>query len=115
MLFPVMVRAQSNGTLDPGFGSGGIVTTDFAGAGDGATAIAVQTDGKLVVAGNSFNNSASNFNFVVARYNSNGTLDASFGTGGKATTDVGGRFARAYAVALQGDGRIVVAGGTVNP
>jgi uncharacterized delta-60 repeat protein len=99
--------------LDPSFGAGGIVTTDFAGGGDAAAGIAVQTDGKLVVAGNAFNNASSNFTFAVARYNSNGTLDASFGIGGKATTDVGGRFEFATAVAMQGDGKIVVAGNTV--
>jgi len=114
VLSPAMVKAQSDGTLDPSFGSGGIVTTDFAGAGDGAAAIAVQTDGKLVVAGNSFDSSFSTLNFAVARYNSDGTLDAGFGTGGKVKTDVGGRFEAARAVALQGDGKIVVAGGTVN-
>jgi len=115
LLAPTLIYGQTQGgTLDPTFGTGGKVTTDFAGAGDAAAAIAIQTDGKLVAAGNTFNNRASNFNFAVARYNSNGTLDASFGTGGKATFDVGGSFAFAYAVALQADGKIVVAGGTVN-
>src|SRR5262249_9806424 len=113
-LFPATIKAQSGGTLDPSFGTGGKVTTDFAGAGDAVAAIAVQTDGKLVAAGKSFNNSSSNFDFAVVRYNSNGTLDASFGTGGKATAEVGGRFAFATAAALQGDGKIVVAGSTVN-
>src|SRR6185369_1594957 len=84
---------------------------DFAGAGDGAVAIAVQPDGKLVAAGAATINGSSEF--AVARYNSNGTLDVNFGTGGKVTTDVGGRFESARAVALQGDGKIVVAGGTV--
>src|SRR5690349_1097145 len=81
LLAPTLIYAQTqSGTLDPSFGTGGIVTTDFAGAGDGAFAIAVQTDGKLVVAGVAFINDVSNF--ALARYNSNGTLDASFGTGG---------------------------------
>src|SRR5215471_6412623 len=84
VLSPAMVKAQSNGTLDPSFGTGGIVTTDFAGAGDGAFAIAVQPDGKLVAAGPAFVNGASNF--ALARYNSNGTLDAGFGAGGRAST-----------------------------
>jgi uncharacterized delta-60 repeat protein len=110
---PIHAQVPGSG-LDPSFGVGGKVITDFGGAGDAAAAIAIQTDGKLVAAGNSYNNVSSNFDFAVARYNSDGTLDASFGTGGRATAGVGGRFAFAYAVALQGDGKIVVAGGTVN-
>jgi uncharacterized delta-60 repeat protein len=107
-----MVKAQGNGPLDPSFGTSGIVATDFAGTGASAAALAVQPDGKLVLAGAAgFNSSPT---FALARYNTNGTLDASFGTGGKVTTDVGGRFESARAVAVQGDGKIVVAGGTVN-
>jgi len=102
---------SGSSVLDPTFGTGGKVTTDFAGAGDGAAAIAVQPDGKLVVAGVATING--NSAFALARYNSNGALDLSFGTGGKSTTDFGGRFERATSVALQGDGKIVVAGGSV--
>ena len=69
--------------LDPNFGAGGIVTTDFGGAGAGAAAIAVQTDGKRVLVGEAVVNNASEF--ALARYNSNGTLDASFGAGCKVT------------------------------
>src|SRR6185369_12178814 len=65
-----------SGGLDASFGPGGKVTTDFAGAGDGASAIAVQTDGKLVVAGVASINGSPEF--AVARYNSSGTLDVSF-------------------------------------
>jgi uncharacterized delta-60 repeat protein len=112
VLSPAMVKAQSNSTLDPTFGTGGIVATDFAGTGASAAAITVQADGKLVVAGGAGYTISPTF--ALTRYNSNGTLDASFGTGGKVTTDVGGRFESARAVALQGDGKIVVAGSTVN-
>src|SRR5215467_9925952 len=81
MLAPTLMYGQTqSGTLDPSVGTNGIVTTDFAGTGDAVATIAVQTDGKLVAAGNSYNNVSSNFDFAVARYNSNGTLDASFGT-----------------------------------
>jgi uncharacterized delta-60 repeat protein len=110
-LFPAIVQAQGAGALDQSFGTGGIVTTDFAGAGDGAFAIAVQTDGKLVAAGQAFINDASNF--ALARYNSNGTLDAGFGAGGRASTNFGGRFESPTSVALQADGKVVVAGGSV--
>jgi uncharacterized delta-60 repeat protein len=103
------IYGQSGGVLDPTFGTGGKVTTDFAGADDGAGAVAVQPDGKLVVAGTANINGISEF--AVARYNSNGSPDVSFGAGGKVTTDVGGSFEAVTAVTLQADGKIVVAGG----
>jgi len=87
------------------------VTTDFAGAGDGVGAIAVQPDGKLVAAGAATINWQADF--ALARYNSNGTLDTGFGTDGRVTTDFGGRYEVARSVALQWDGKIVVAGGSV--
>jgi uncharacterized delta-60 repeat protein len=96
------------GGLDPSFGTGGKVTTDF-GATDTATGVAVQTDGKIVVAG-SFD--AGSSDFAVARYNPDGTLDTTFGGGdGKATITFGGKDF-ATAVALQADGKIVVVGFT---
>src|SRR5262249_22559643 len=106
VLSPTLVKAQSSGALDPTFGTGGKVTTDFAGA------VAVQADGKLVVGGGAATSNG-NSAFALARYNSNGALDASFGTGGKVTTDFGGRFGGARSVALQPDGKIVAAGGLV--
>jgi uncharacterized delta-60 repeat protein len=91
-------------TLDGSFGRyGGFDTTDFGGAADGATSIVVQADGKILLGG--YSGGA----FALVRYNENGTLDASFGTGGKVTTAIGA-IARAYAVKLQNDGRIVLAG-----
>jgi uncharacterized delta-60 repeat protein len=110
-LAPTLIHAQTrSGTLDASFGTGGQVTTDFAGAGDGVGGIAVQPDGKLVAAGAATINWQADF--TLARYNSNGTLDTGFGTGGKVTTDFGGIYEGARSVALQGDGRIVVAGGS---
>jgi uncharacterized delta-60 repeat protein len=112
VLAPTLIYGQTqSGTLDASFGTGGKVTTDFAGSGDGAGAIAVQPDGKLVAAGGATINGQADF--ALARYNSNGTLDTSFGTGGRVTTDFGGRYEGASSVALQWDGKIVVAGGSV--
>ncbi|MFN6475925.1 DUF4347 domain-containing protein, partial [Nostoc sp. DedQUE07] len=71
-----VVRYNSNGSLDTNFDSDGKVTTDF-GNTDIAYSIALQDDGKILVAG------ASSSNFAVVRYNSNGSLDTSFGTAGK--------------------------------
>jgi uncharacterized delta-60 repeat protein len=108
LLAPTLVYGQTqSGTLDLSFGTGGKVTTDFAGSGDGAGAIAVQPDGKLVAAGGATINEQ--VDFALTRYNSDGTLDASFGTGGKVITDFGGRNDLATSVAVQPDGKIVVA------
>src|SRR5262245_7370612 len=100
-----------SGTLDARFGIGGKVTTDFAGAGYGVGAIAVQPDGRLVAAGAATINWQADF--ALARYNSNGGLDTSFGRNGRVTTDFGGIYEGARSVALQWDGRIVVAGSSV--
>ena len=72
------------GDLDPTFGTGGKVTTAVGtGTLDGAVGLVVQADGKLVAAGTSFNGFDNDFALV--RYNSDGTLDATFGTGGTVT------------------------------
>jgi uncharacterized delta-60 repeat protein len=96
------------GQLDPGFGRDGKVTTDFAGHA-GASAVVVQ-DGKLVAAGFAF--TGSSFDFALARYRQNGTLDPTFGTGGKVTTDFAGGEDRAEALVVQG-GKLVAAGSTI--
>ena len=67
----------------------------------------MQSDGKIVVAGKQ---QRRHHDFALARYNSNGCLDTSFDTDGKVTTDFGSNGDQAYAVALQSDGKIVVAG-----
>jgi uncharacterized delta-60 repeat protein len=110
-----LARYNADGSLDPGFGAGGKVITDFAGRDDFVFAIVPQPDGKIVVAGYTgfdvpppFGIS---FNFALARYNEDGSLDASFGTGGKVATDFNSDSDRASAVLLQADGRLV-AGGT---
>jgi uncharacterized delta-60 repeat protein len=105
-----IVRYKPDGTPDAGFGSSGIVTTDFFAHGDVANAVAVQPDGKIVVAGFAVDAAGINGDFALARYNANGTLDTSFGTNGLVTTDLGSQSDDARAVAIQPDGRIVVAG-----
>ncbi len=71
------------GALDPSFGSGGIVVTDFNGSiDDAAFAVAVQPDGKILAAGYVFSSAATNYEFALARYLPDGSLDPSFGTNG---------------------------------
>jgi uncharacterized delta-60 repeat protein len=90
----------------------GKVTTDFNGTTDIAYAVALQQEGKIVVVGTAYaNNDYSNEDFAVTRYNANGTLDASFGVNGRVTTNFANLAAVASAVAIQSDGKIVVAGG----
>jgi uncharacterized delta-60 repeat protein len=96
------------GTLDQTFDVDGRVTTDFGGR-DSAGGVVIQPDGKIVAAG--FGAGPGEFDFAVARYNTDGSLDASFGGGdGMVTTDFANRDDRGWAVALQADGKIVVAG-----
>ena len=99
-----------NCALDPTFGKGGIAGTDF-GRHDGANAAALQSDGKIVAAGWANNTvGGESIDFAVARFNPNGTLDSSFGNGGKVLTDFFGNPDYAQAVAIQADHKIVVAG-----
>ena len=74
------------GDLDPTFGTAGVVTTSFTPYNDYARAMAIQPDGKIVVAGYTAD---TNYDFAVARFNTNGSLDSSFGASGKVTTDFG--------------------------
>jgi uncharacterized delta-60 repeat protein len=104
-----VVRYLPDGTPNPNFGNGGIVTTPFSGMGAQANAVAVQPDGKIVVAGFALSN-AINFDFAVARYNPDGSLDDGFGAHGIATADVGGENDDATGLALQSDGKIVLGG-----
>jgi uncharacterized delta-60 repeat protein len=102
-------RYNLDGTPDLSFGGSGKVTTDLGTNLDVAKDVAVQPDGKLVVAG--YAGSA----FAVVRYNADGSLDTSFGGRsalGKVITQLGGKrgYDRGYSLALQPDGKIVVAG-----
>ncbi len=107
-------RFNSNGSLDSSFGIGGKVTTDFSGA-DSAFAIALQPDGKLVVTGVFSTNQGYDQDFALARYNSDGGLDTSFGSGGKLTTDFGANSDNARTAVVQPDGKIVAVGSSCTP
>jgi uncharacterized delta-60 repeat protein len=106
-----VVRYSPDGHPDPSFNSTGIETTDIAGRGDVANAVAVQPDGKIVAAGEG-ETAPGLFDFAVVRYNPDGTRDTSFDGDGIVTTDVGGANDDAVAVTIQPDGKIVAVGNT---
>ena len=108
---PRLVQAAA-GDLDPTFGNGGVVQTDFSGGDDYGFGVKVQSDGKTVVVGQS--GVYPLFHSALTRYNRNGTLDRTFGTGGKvvAALDSGGD--GSTAVTFQTDGKIVTAGSVIH-
>ena len=104
-----VVRYDSSGNLDTTFSGDGLLTTPIGAGIDQAYSVAIQDDGKLLVAGYSFNGTDNDF--AIVRYNSNGTLDTSFGGGdGIVTTAVGAGNDAGYSVTVQADGKILVAG-----
>ena len=105
-----VVRYLPDGTPNQNFGSGGIVTTPFFGKGAQANAVAVQSDGKIVVAGGAIAANGVDSDFAVARYNADGSLDDNFGAHGITTIDLGTENDDAKGLALQSDGKIVLGG-----
>jgi uncharacterized delta-60 repeat protein len=105
-----VVRYNYNGSLDTAFGNNGKVITDF--GNDSAKSIAIQSDGKIVVAGVNYNGSS--VNFALVRYNTNGSLDTTFDLDGKVTTNYNGSSCHANSLALQSDGKIVLVGDARN-
>jgi uncharacterized delta-60 repeat protein len=114
-----LARYNSDGTLDQSFGSAGLLATRFEPNDPNtlslAASVAIQSDGKIVVAGDSFVRNPSFPTFVtdsnvgVARFNAEGTIDETFGTGGVVISNFIS-FDRADALAIQPDGKIIVAG-----
>jgi uncharacterized delta-60 repeat protein len=104
-----LARYTPDGSLDSSFGTGGLVTTAFGGY-SGAYSVALQADGRIVAAGDA------GYIFALARYNSDGSLDSSFGSSGRVTAMVGGMYHYSYAwsVAVQPDGRILAGGTSYN-
>jgi uncharacterized delta-60 repeat protein len=107
-----LARYEPDGTLDSSFGSGGKVVTNFAGR-DYVRSIAIDSEDRIVGAGES--GRPGDFrHFALARYSEDGSLDGSFGTGGRVTTDFEDR-SRAEGVAIDSRGRIVGAGPASSP
>jgi uncharacterized delta-60 repeat protein len=106
-----LVRYNSDGSLDSSFSGDGMLTTDI-GSTDIANAVAVQADGKILLAGYSrkqYSNYSGDPNFALLRYNGDGSLDSSFTGDGVLITDIGA-YDEARSMALQPDGKIVLAG-----
>ena len=106
-----LARYKPDGTRDGTFSGDGRLTTRFrAASSDEAHAAIIQGDGSILVAGQSYPSSTATSNFALARYDSRGRLDPSFGGDGKVTTDFSGAEDAGVGVAMQADGKIVAAG-----
>jgi len=110
-----LLRYKSDGSLDTTFGNNGITMTDFGPDDDQAYGIALQSDGKIVVAGRKgiqfYPADQRKGNVALARYTADGALDTTFGVGGKVINDFGqGLESYAIAVMIQPDDKIVIAG-----
>lgn len=109
-----LVRLNPNGSRDTSFGWNGRVMTDFFGLDDAIIGLAVLPDGKIVTAGYA-RRQAAGLDIAFARYNPNGSLDATFGIGGRATADFWGKDDSANKLAVQADGKLVAAGVATKP
>lgn len=103
-----LARYLPNGNLDTGFGSGGKIITDLGSNDEGATAIGITLDGKIVAGGHM--GTYYNPNFALIRYTSSGVLDPSFGNSGVVTTTVGTASSALNALQVLPGDKVVVAG-----
>jgi uncharacterized delta-60 repeat protein len=109
-----LTRFTSDGQPDGSFGAGGTVTNQTFDSSQ-ANGVAIDSAGRLVVAGQAFDNSTNRQYLQVLRYLPDGRLDPSFGSGGKLTSLIAGRSAAAASVLLAGDGKIVIGGSAQDP
>jgi uncharacterized delta-60 repeat protein len=112
--YGVLVRYNRDGSLDTDFGTNGEVSTPANGAG---TDLAIASNGKIVVSGyviQGYSPDGPPYDFLLVRYNSNGSLDPTFGTGGFVTTDFGALSDLGLAIAIQNDNKIIAAGYSQN-
>jgi uncharacterized delta-60 repeat protein len=105
-----VARYNRDGSLDSSFGGDGVAGYSFDAYNDNATTVAIQPDGKIVVAGDVFTRQSLSYDFALVRFNSDGSLDFSFGSRGEVLLDFYGLEDRIYGVAIQPDGKIIAAG-----
>lgn len=104
-----LARFTAAGMLDTTFGTGGKVTRDFSGGLDGASGVVVQSDGKVLVAGGTEVVATGKSDFASCRFNTDGTIDVTYGTSGDMVADLGGSDG-AFQVRLDPDGTIYLVG-----
>ncbi|MCB0405625.1 MAG: hypothetical protein KDD51_12645 [Bdellovibrionales bacterium] len=105
-----LARYRTNGTLDTAFGTAGLVNVDFAGDDDEAYAVKHDQTQKIVAAGFRENGTASSRDFAMIRLTTTGALDTAFGTGGRVVTDFAGDDDEVFAIAINSNNKILVAG-----
>lgn len=106
----LVTRYLTNGELDAGFGMNGIATFDGGTEADVAWDMVIQTDGKILLGGNVNNTNTTYDDYALVRLNPDGSPDNSFGNNGLVVTDIEGQWDNVYAMALQDDGKILLAG-----
>jgi uncharacterized delta-60 repeat protein len=106
--YSCIARFNSDGTLDTTFGSSGIVIQPIVSANDHGNSFAIQPDGKILLSG--FCRNGSNEDFCIERFNSDGTLDTTFGSRGKVIQSIGSSDDKGKYLAIQPDGKILLGG-----
>ncbi|WP_406699643.1 PKD domain-containing protein [Singulisphaera sp. Ch08] len=110
------VRYTADGSLDTGFGTGGRVAlalpNDFGFSGNGS--LAIDAEGRMLVAGNVYSGGATGYDFAVARFAADGSLDTGFGTGGRVTIDLGAYEEYGYGLTTDHAGRVLITGRSFN-
>ncbi len=106
----VIVRYNSDGNLDNSFGTNGVTLTPIGAFNDEPNAVGIQEDGKIIAAGRTYN--GSDGDFVLVRYNSNGSLDNAFGNNGIKVIVLENSFETAYDFAVLNNGKIIATGYT---
>ena len=105
-----ILRYNTNGTLDGTFGNSGYTTTDFGNSQDKVYAISIRPDGRIILAGYSYEPSVSTFlDFGIASYNSDGSLDNTFDSDGKMTISMG-YSSGIKDMIIQNDGKLIFGG-----
>jgi uncharacterized delta-60 repeat protein len=107
-----VVRYNTDGSIDTDFGTNGMVFTPIGSGNDEGEAVAIQSDGKIVLAGHTWD--GVDYDFAVVRYNTDGSLDTTFGSGGKVVTQVSTADDQIHGITVQSDGKILVVGDTDN-
>ena len=110
-----VLRFSADGTPDTTFGTSGVVLTDFGTRSDQAKAMALMTDGRIVVSGQTISDDLTVADMAFARYTADGALDTTFGSGGRVTVDVRGTPDEARALVVLPSGRILAAGTSRDP